>query len=39
MSGKLKVGVGIAKTGYGAVRNVVNKIFKPKQKTTGTDAP
>ena len=38
MSGKLKVGVGIAKTGYGAVRNVVNKIFKPKQKTTGTGA-
>mgnify|MGYP003656937492 FL=1 len=38
MSGKLKVGVGIAKTGYGAVRDVVNKIFKPKQKTTGTGA-
>ena len=38
MSGKFKVGVGVAKTGYGAVRDVVNKIFKPKQKTTGKGA-
>ena len=30
MSGKLKVGVGIAKAGYGAVRDVVKKILKPK---------
>ena len=29
MSGKLKVGVGIAKAGYGAVREV-KKILKPK---------
>ena len=30
MSSKLKVGVGIAKAGYGAVRDVVKKILKPK---------
>ena len=30
MSNKLKVGVGIAKAGYGAVRDVVKKIIKPK---------
>ena len=34
----VKIGVGIAKAGYGAVREVVKKIFKPKQKTTGTGA-
>ena len=33
----VKIGVGIAKAGYGAVREVVKKIFKPKQKTTGTE--
>ena len=27
----VKVGVGIAKAGYGAVREVVKKIFKPKK--------
>ena len=26
----VKIGVGIAKAGYGAVREVVKKIFKPK---------
>ena len=26
----VKIGVGIAKAGYGAVREVVEKIFKPK---------
>ena len=35
MSGKLKVGVGIAKAGYGAVREVVKKLFKP-EKTSST---
>jgi len=30
VSGKIKVGVGIAKKGYGAVRDVVKKILKPK---------
>ena len=27
----VKIGVGIAKAGYGAVREVVKKIFKPKK--------
>ena len=34
----VKIGVGIAKAGYGAVREGIKKIFKPKQKTTGTGA-
>ena len=30
----VKIGVGIAKAGYGAVREVVKKIFKPKPSPT-----
>ena len=32
----VKIGVGIAKAGYGAVREVVKTIFKPKPKTSPT---
>ena len=32
----VKIGVGIAKAGYGAVREVVKTIFKPKPKTSTT---
>jgi hypothetical protein len=32
----VKIGVGIAKAGYGAVREVAKKLFKPKQKTSPT---